>query len=261
MYETNVDQVTLHYDRLGSGEPLVLIHGLGEIKEGWQEQHCLADQFDLIIPELRGHGRSTTLDGISIENFAADILALLDHLNIESATICGLSMGGVVAQELYRQAPHRCRALILVSTFHYAPTLFGRWFYAYKKQRAKHFSAQQQKEFAAKTCLYSWKKEVVDRFFTFYNPNPEGYLKSLKACLTVDNRSLLKEVDVPTLVIGCQYDTLVPAWVQIHMHKLIPKSELIIFKDAGHIAKLEKTKEFNEAVRRFITKQQLPISS
>ncbi|MEH7483327.1 alpha/beta hydrolase [Neobacillus drentensis] len=60
------------YLHFGKGEPLVLIHGLGEVKEGWEDQYELADQFELIIPDLRGHGACNKSDGISIRNFASD---------------------------------------------------------------------------------------------------------------------------------------------------------------------------------------------
>jgi pimeloyl-ACP methyl ester carboxylesterase len=93
------------YLHFGNGAPLVLIHGLGEVKEGWQSQFELADQYELIIPDLRGHGECTKTEGISIPNFASDVIALLIELKIESAHILGLSMGGAVAQEIYRQAP------------------------------------------------------------------------------------------------------------------------------------------------------------
>jgi pimeloyl-ACP methyl ester carboxylesterase len=94
------------------------------VKEGWQNKYELADQYELIIPDLRGHGECTKTNGISIENFAADIIGLLNELKVETAHFIGLSMGGAVVQEIYRQAPNLCRSLMLVSTFHYFPKPF-----------------------------------------------------------------------------------------------------------------------------------------
>jgi len=254
MYKTHVDEIPVYYQRLGSGEPLVLIHGLGEIKEGWQYQYELANDYELIIPDLRGHGESEISEGITIQNFAKDVLGLLDNLKIENAHICGLSMGGTVAQEIYRQAPERCRSLILVSTFHYAPKQFGKWFLQFRKQRAKLFTPQQGLEVAARTCLYSWNEETFTKFLNSYKPKPVNYQKSMEACLSVDNRQLLPKITVPTLVIGCQYDAVVPLLFQIMMHKRIPGSELVIFKNVGHIAKLEDTENFNRTLRNFLDK-------
>lgn len=242
----------VYYQRLGNGEPLVLIHGLGEIKEGWDLQHELASEFELIIPDLRGHGESEVSEGITINNFAKDILGLLDKLEIESAHICGLSMGGTVAQEIYRQSPERCKSLILVSTFHYAPKQLGKYFLQFRKVRSKLFTPAMQREIAARTCLYSWNQKNFNTFLKSYNPKPVNYRKSMEACLEVDNRKLLPEISVPTLVIGCQYDAVVPLWIQIMMHKSIPDSELVIFKNVGHVAKLEATDKFNKTLRNFL---------
>lgn len=254
MKKAAVSKNGMPYLRIGKGEPLVLIHGLGEVKEGWSKQFELADQYTLIIPDLRGHGDNHTMEGITIKNFAKDVLSLLDELNIESAHICGLSMGGTVAQEIYRQAPEKNRSLILVSTFHYAPKQLGRMFLQFRKARALLLSSSQQKIIAAKTCLYSWREENMKEFYKFYKPNETGYVKSMHACLDVDNRTLLPQINVPTLVIGCQYDTILPVWIQILMHEQIPNSDLVIFKKSGHIAKLEVAEQFNQTLRQFLNK-------
>ncbi len=135
MEKGKVSKAGIHYLHFGTGEPLVLIHGLGEVKEGWQNQYALADQFELIIPDLRGHGECNKTDGISIENFAADIISLLNELRIENAHILGLSMGGAVVQEIYRLAPNRCRSLLLISTFHYFPKPLKNSLFRNRKRR------------------------------------------------------------------------------------------------------------------------------
>ncbi|MCM2534306.1 alpha/beta fold hydrolase [Neobacillus pocheonensis] len=103
MEETIIKNKIMPYLRMGCGDPLVLIHGLGGIKENWNKQFVLSEHYELIIPDLRGHGENLTLDGITINNFAKDILSLLNELNIQKAHICGLSMGGTVTQEIYRR--------------------------------------------------------------------------------------------------------------------------------------------------------------
>ncbi|NRD78627.1 alpha/beta hydrolase [Bacillus sp. BRMEA1] len=242
------------YLRLGTGEPLVLIHGLGEVKEGWSNQFELSDQYDLIIPDLRGHGEYTSPGEISISNFAFDVISLLKELKIESAHICGLSMGGMVAQEIYRQAPQMCRSLLLVSTFHYAPKRLGKLFLKYRNSRAQNQTPDELRETAAKVCLYSWSKENFEKFYQYYQPNSKYYFKSMEACLKVNNLTLLSQIKVPTLIIGGQYDSVIPVWVQLLMHKQIPHSEFVIFRNTGHIAKLEAKDAFNTVLRNFLNK-------
>jgi 3-oxoadipate enol-lactonase len=247
------------YLRFGVGEPLVFIHGLGEIKEGWSYQFEFADQYDLIIPDLRGHGEYQAPGEISIKNFADDVIRLLKGLGIENAHICGLSMGGMVAQEIYRQAPELCRSLILVSTFHYAPTQLGKLFLKFGKAGAENKSPDVLKETAAKICLYSWTKENFEDFYQCYKPNHEFYFKAMESCLTVNNLSLLPKIKVPTLIIGGQYDSVTPVWVQLLMHKQIPHSEFVIFRNTGHVAKLEAKDGFNNVLRTFLNKHKMAV--
>ncbi|WP_071393168.1 alpha/beta fold hydrolase [Bacillus tuaregi] len=92
----------LAYHDIGSGIPLVLIHGLGSRKEAWKPQYELAARYRLIIPDLRGHGETSFNDSFTMQNFAKDIRNLIEYLRIPDAFICGLSLGGMVAQELYK---------------------------------------------------------------------------------------------------------------------------------------------------------------
>ncbi|WP_312471195.1 alpha/beta hydrolase [Neobacillus sp.] len=240
--------------RFGSGEPLVFIHGLGEVKEGWNNQFEFADQYDLIIPDLRGHGEHITNEKITIPNFAHDVINLLKNLNIESAHICGLSMGGMVAQEIYRQAPKMCRSLMLVSTFHFVPKHLANLLLTYRKARSLSNHPRISKHTAARISLNSWNKKTSEEFLNFYKPNHDIFLKSVKACLQVNNLKLLPKIKVPTLIIGGQYDSVIPVWIQLLMHKSIRHSEFVIFRNSGHITKLEAKEAFNRVLRNFLRK-------
>lgn len=256
MEKAKVSKLGVPYLHFGVGEPLVLIHGLGEVKEGWQNQFELADQYELVIPDLRGHGQCAKTEGITIENFAADVIGLLKELKIENAHILGLSMGGAVAQEIYRQDPARCRSLLLISTFHYFPQkLKGILFNNRKKKFQSVVSSGEQAETAARLCLYSWNEEAIEHFCHYYRPKHMIFLESLQACLHVNNLKLLPQVKVPTLIVGGQYDSVLPVWIQAWMHKLIPQSEFIIIRNTGHVAKLEAKERFNQIIRNFLKRQ------
>nr|WP_263328255.1 alpha/beta hydrolase [Neobacillus sp. Marseille-Q6967] len=259
MVKASVSKSGVPYLRLGTGEPLVLIHGLGEVKEGWNSQYELADHYELIIPDLRGHGECTKTDGITIPNFAADIVGLLNELEIENAHILGLSMGGAVAQEIYRQAPSLCRSLILVSTFHFFPKRLRRLLFKSRKTKFESLLKEgKQKTGAAHLALYSWSEENIEKFSRYFQPKPHIFLKSLKACLQVNNLSLLPKIKVPTLIIGGQYDSILPVWIQLCMHKMIPNSKFIIIRETGHVAKLEATDRFNLLLRKFLNRHKAP---
>jgi len=110
----------LYFERRGSGEPLLLIQGLGGHSGHWGERF-LADlerDFELIVLDNRGIGRSAALDGVEFTTaeLAADALGLLDALELARAHVLGFSMGGMVAQELALSAPERVRTLTLGAT-------------------------------------------------------------------------------------------------------------------------------------------------
>ncbi len=110
----------LYYERRGTGEPMLLIQGLGGNSLHWGEDFLgrLEDSFELILFDNRGAGRSGPLEGeMTIADLAQDALGLLDALEIDAAHIVGISMGGMVAQEIVLAAPERVLTLTLGCTF------------------------------------------------------------------------------------------------------------------------------------------------
>ena len=109
-------------DVLGSGAPLLLVHGLGGTANSWAPVvAAFAGKMQLIVPDLPGAGRSASDPAVSIESLAADLLALLDELGIDSAHVAGHSMGTVVCQHLAALAPTRVRDLVLLGPLAEAP--------------------------------------------------------------------------------------------------------------------------------------------
>ncbi|PLT33276.1 alpha/beta fold hydrolase [Bacillus sp. V5-8f] len=255
MTKTRRTESGMPYFHFGSGEPLLLIHGLGEFKEGWVHQFELSDEFELIIPDLRGHGEYAKTEGISIQSFASDLIGLLKELSLDSAHILGFSMGGAVAQEMYRQAPDKCRSLLLINTFHYFPKKLAKMFLKSRESKIESLTVEPRYEEAAKLSLYSWKEENIRDFSNFYQPNRDAFLASMNACLHVNNLSLLPNVQIPTLIIGGQYDSVLPVSLQLWMHKLMPDSEFIIMRNTGHMPKYEAKDRFNRLIRNFLRKQ------
>ena len=118
MEKTKINNIELAYTRQGKGGPLVLLHGYPLDHHLWDEVvPLLEDTFDLIIPDLRGFGESTTVDTpYTMEDFASDLAGLLDQLGIQRAAIAGHSMGGYVALAFARLYPERVSGLGLVSS-------------------------------------------------------------------------------------------------------------------------------------------------
>jgi 3-oxoadipate enol-lactonase len=118
MEKVNVNGIELAYTRRGNGTPLVLLHGFPLDHHIWdQVADHLEGIFDLILPDLRGFGGSTTVDKpYTMDDFASDIAGLLDQLGVEKAAIAGHSMGGYVALAFARLHPGRVSGLGLISS-------------------------------------------------------------------------------------------------------------------------------------------------
>src|ERR1019366_930818 len=116
----SVEEIEIDYERSGSGPPLLLIMGMSGTALHWGEPflEALRRDFEVIVYDHRGVGASSRLDGpITIVQMAADAVGLLDALDIDSAHIVGISMGGMIAQELALAHPERVRTLTLGCTY------------------------------------------------------------------------------------------------------------------------------------------------
>jgi len=109
----------LVFETAGAGTPIVFIQGIGVAGSGWAPQvEAFRKRFQCLTFDNRGLGKSVPCTGvITIESMAADVLALMDHLGWSSAHVVGHSMGGVIAQQIALDAPHRVRSLSLLCTF------------------------------------------------------------------------------------------------------------------------------------------------
>ncbi len=116
--QANIGDIVFYYETFGEGYPLVLIRGLGSNADHWYEQvPVLSREYRVIVFDNRGVARSSDPGGeLSILTMAQDVLGILDYLQIESAHVFGLSMGGMIAQELAIHYPGRVNGLILAST-------------------------------------------------------------------------------------------------------------------------------------------------
>lgn len=109
---------TLHYEEYGRGEPLLLVHGLGSSAQDWEKQIPeLSTRYRLIVPDVRGHGRSDKpRERYSIPGFAADLMALVDHLGLGPVHYAGLSMGGMIGFQLAVDQPQLFKSLCIVNS-------------------------------------------------------------------------------------------------------------------------------------------------
>ena len=241
-----------HYQTIGEGEPIVFIHGVGQTHNAWELQKELEDQFQLFMPDLRGHGDSLITENMTLEYFAQDILKILDDNKVESAHFCGLSLGGVVVQEIYRQAPERVRTMILANTTSYAPN-FAVDLIAEEQERALcELSDEEYIDLIACSNLYKPTDKELHQAIQTFQINREAYIPSLRAIGGINYLPMLG-TSTPMHIIASENDAITPYRYNAQvMHLWANKAKMTVLKDAGHLSNIQKPQQFNKIVRDFI---------
>ena len=251
MEKINVNGIELAYTRRGTGTPLVLLHGYPLDRHIWEEVlPLLEDTFDLIVPDLRGFGESSTVDSFySMEDCASDIAKLLDHLDIQKAAIVGHSMGGYVALAFVRVFPERVRGLGLVSSQALADSeerKQGR--YNSAAEVAEHGTGSvveaMTPKFTSDENLQAFARQTMER------QEPAAYIGALKAMAErVDSTPLLSTFDFPVVLIHGDADVLIPIDRAREIKAALPQAHLVEIHGAGHMPMMEAEEKTAEALK------------
>lgn len=241
----HVNGINLHYDIYGQGQPLVFINGLGQPSIAWEPEliQALAKTHQVVTYDNRGTGLSEKPDeAYSIAQFASDAIALLDVLNIPRAHMFGVSMGGMIAQELGAHYPQRVASLILGCT-----TPGGKNAVAAPPESMKMLAGRAGMT-PAEAGREAWKLSFSDEYIRTHQSQLENnlqraithvtprfaYERHLQATMTLRVFKHLKEITAPTLVVTGRDDILIPAANSEIIAREIPGVELTIFENAGH---------------------------
>jgi len=221
----DVNGFQMYLDQRGDGEPLLLLHGGTGIGADWRLVFTGGDPagFRLIVPDLRGHGRSTNPSrAFTFRQAAADVLTLLDHLGIARAKAIGLSMGAKTLLHMATQQPDRIDAMVLVSATPYFPAAaraamaqvtsdrFTEAEWTAHRQRHVHGDDQIRMLFDQMRAL---KDHHDDMAFT---------------------PPLLATITARTLIVHGDRDPLYPVELALEMYRAIPASALWVVPNGGH---------------------------
>lgn len=250
MESIHVNGIRLAYERRGTGTPMVLLHGYPLDHQIWDDVvPLLADTFELIIPDLRGFGGSSTVDSFyAMEDFAADIAALLDQLEIQKAAIVGHSMGGYVALAFARLYPERVTGLGLISSQVLADApdrKEGRYKSAAEvaDKGIGSVVAAMTTKFTSDARLQEVAKQVMER------QQPAAYIGALKAMAErVDSTPLLASLDFPVVLVHGDADALIPIDRAREVKTAVPSAHLVEISGAGHMPMMEAPQKTAEAL-------------
>jgi pimeloyl-ACP methyl ester carboxylesterase len=255
MEKINIDGINIAYVRRGQGAPLVLIHGYPLDHSIWDEvAPLLEDDFDLIIPDLRGFGESDVMEADhSIIDYASDIAGLLTHFKIKKAYLAGHSMGGYVALAFAREYPDRVSGLALVST-----QLLGD---PPDKKEGRYATAQQVLQQGvevvvdAMTPKLSSDARIQGRVRELMShQRPLGVYSALTAMAErPDSTDLLETFNFPLVIVHGGADALIPVERGREMKAAHPAAHFVELPGAGHLPMLENPEQVAEALKSFMS--------
>lgn len=255
--DVHINGIRLHTREYGQGAAVLLIHAFPLSGAMWQPQvEALADDYRLIVPDLRGFGNSEVPPGpYAMETLAEDLAALLDVLGVPQVGIVGLSMGGYVALALLRRYPQRVRALVLCDTRATPDTDEAR---AGRELNAQLAETQGASAIAEKMLpnllapgaapeLRAHLRQIIER------NQPQGIAGALRGmAMRPDSAELLPHLSIPVLLLVGAQDSLSPPAEMRTLQQAIPGSQLVEIPGAGHLANVENPAAFNAALGAFL---------
>ena len=250
----------IHYDIRGKGRAVLFLHAFPLDLTMWDEQaRALETSHQVIRLDARGFGKTPPGEGLlTMERIARDAVAVLDHLDVATATVCGLSMGGYAALAFVRRHADRLRGLVLADTRATPDTEEGRRTRAEQADRVRKegppaiADAFLPKLVGATT--HKERPEVVARVREMIlGASARGIADALAGLAArADSRPTLREIRVPTLILCGDEDVLTPPADAEALQAGITGSRLVMIPKAGHLSNLEAPAEFNAALKAFL---------
>jgi pimeloyl-ACP methyl ester carboxylesterase len=259
MSTATFEGVRLAYDVEGSGQPLLLIQGLGYGRRGWgPAPSMLARRFQVVTFDNRGFGESDVPPGpYTTGQLADDALAVLDAAEIGRAHVIGISLGGMAAQELVLAQPERVLKLVLCSTTPGGPNSvpMPQQTVALMGRQADLDPQEALRLFVVNALSPDPPDELVEEIVAYRVANPPdgaGWWALAGAGATHDAMARLGTIRVPTLVVHGTADNVVDVRNAPLLADAIPGARLELFDGGGHLLPWERPEEFTTLVEEFL---------
>lgn len=257
--------VAVYYEDHGAGEPLLILNGIFMSCASWTAfLPAFSAHNRLLLLDLVDQGKTGKVDHAYTQELQERLVcAFLDHLGLDSVSICGVSYGGEVAMRVAGRHPDRITKLVLSNTTAYTSS----WLRDIGKAWEFAMSTHDGHVFF-KTCIppvyspgfyeanYSWISAREDLFVRVLTPDVyDAFARLTRSAETHDERGTLSQVTAPTLVISSDYDYVTPLSNQTELAAAIPDAAHVVIQGAGHAAMYEKPAEFTALVLGFVNHQ------
>jgi 3-oxoadipate enol-lactonase len=252
----------LHFEALGDGPPVLLVHGFTNYGLVWTPQAvALAySGFRVLMPDLAGHGLSDAAEQeTTVSELATDMVALLDTLGIDRIPVCGLSLGGMIAQQIAVDHPDRISAMLVANSraenAGMRPAVEG-WITEFEGQGGplarleKTYPILVNERFrsspAGEAALALWRL-VLSRV------TGRSLANVARGMAKFDVAGTLPKLRIPTLVVSGTEDKLIPSDLSRRTAELVPGAAFEVIPGAGHISSMDSTVAFNHLLLRFLS--------
>ncbi|TDM00814.1 alpha/beta fold hydrolase [Macrococcus carouselicus] len=254
----STDGTTINYEVSGSGEPLIMIHGInGNMRMFDIVKEQLADKYQIITYDVRGHGQSDRPLNFTIDDHIDDCLDLISYLELDKAHLLGYSMGAYIALGLAVRYPRKVDRLILVGgKAHTTVSSFARLMMQHRDE-VKDKPKKEVTQLLSRYIFYNkekvdgWQKTIDD--YSEMDANEEAV--AARGIIGFDYRNSLTKLPHQTLLIAGRHDQLNPPIESQYMAELIPNSKFIEFEYSGHAPLAEEPKRFAEEIQLFLDRQ------
>jgi 3-oxoadipate enol-lactonase len=262
---TTTDGVRLRYERHGdAGDPMLLVMGLGSPLEFWEFQTpVLARSHRVCVYDNRGVGSSDKPAGpYDVRTLARDAVAVMDACGFARAHVVGLSMGGMIAQELAIRHSDRVGALVLAATYakpddEVKATVSTEGLDPRGVEPKQIFKMMMSMVLSAEFIARErdWLRATRERMLP--NVSVEGFIAQMAAVMAHDATAELHRIEAPTLVMKPAADLLIPPRCSDALAAAIPGAQLVTFEHASHGFNVEQADKFNRAVIDFVSRHAL----
>ena len=250
----------IFYETLGSGPPVILLHPFPANHEFWLPAiQALATRYQVLLPDLRGHGESGVGEGpATMAKHAADLVRVLDREDIRSAVLAGVSIGGYVLFEFWRRSSGRVAGMVLSNTRAQADTAEGR---ASRLEAATRVIEQGTDPFfesmlpklLGETARRTRPDLVQGALSMMRKMSPEDVAMVQRGMAErQDSVEILRTIHVPTLVLTGEEDVLTGVGDAKLIQQHIPGSQLKVVAKAGHYSPWEQPEEVGRILRQFV---------
>jgi pimeloyl-ACP methyl ester carboxylesterase len=239
-----INGIQMYYEIHGEGEPLLLLHGFNYSGSAWNEFiDAFAEQYKVIVPDLRGHGRSTNPTGkFTHKQSALDVYALLEELEVDKFCGTGISTGGMTLIHMATQQPERAESIVLIGATTYFPEQCreimrevnveqipeGEW----KRLKGTHKNGEEQ-IISLVNQFHNFKDSYDDMNFT---------------------PPLLSTIKAKTFIVHGDRDRFFPVSIPLQLYESVPNSYLWIIPNGGHVPIYGKNRDtFTEKALEFLS--------